>query len=710
MTKLDDFFEKYLLTLKELGDPEDDIVCDAGEKYVRLYAYYVLGEKDPEKIEESIVEVSSEPHSIGVFENEYDDCIEFLVPVQNTLLSIGLPQIYTKLKNAIRDAFSGKGWLAPLKDVFEDFQVFQDAQENGKNPSFHIILLAETEECDSQKKNAMLQSLTALANKKNCKIFFPSELLDRIEELTAGPYVEEGIISVEHGNKLFYGEEKSLVVNLWASSLQNIYRKYKNKGLFEQNLRYQIPGKNVDAAILESAEQAKSDFWYFNNGINIVCENYSFISQSEIKLEKFSIINGCQTTNVIGKKLSPINPEDKEKDFLILCKIIRTNFSNKEDFVSALAAAANQQKPIKESDLIANKLNQRVLKKQLEAARIFYELKRGQKLPQKLSDIEKWAKTKSVELGTLIFSALAQKPGPARTSKSSIFGKKNSIAIWGEDNLKTTKYHINFYRDLLLIKFFFENWRNLRFWEEEESEKKNNSERDGLLKNGLCEMVATLVAFAKCTIGDNAHLIETSPPFSIIKDDINIENLEKLDDFSEGIFSRPVESFRDREQVQREAFLVFDRLMNHCVLPAFKEAKLENPTLAPSNFLKAPKYHVSVLKKLLHSIDGELAGLDAFFSKGIVVAPSSPEERARVGLLQLRFKKLKSRKEGNKARKLIFSNKQAENVANAGKAIVSKLGAFQVLEKLLLEKFDFSPAQCDFWGKEFLKVLRKNFR
>lgn len=212
--------------------------------------------------------------------------------------------------------------------------------------------------------------------------------------------------------------------------MQKLYRDYKNKGLFEQNLRYQVRGSNVDDAISDSAENNRENFWYFNNGINIVCESYSFLSDSEIELKKFSIINGCQTTSVLGKKLGELNSEN---DFLILCKIVQADIDGDSDidFVSALAAAANQQKPIKESDLIANKPIQRVLTSVLSDAGIYYEVKRGQKVPQKLLNIEKWARTKSSELGTLIMSAIGQQPGPARTNKEKIFNRKNRwVHFW----------------------------------------------------------------------------------------------------------------------------------------------------------------------------------------------------------------------------------------------------------------------------------------
>lgn len=705
MIKLSEYFKKYRDQLDE-SYPVDEIMEDVGERDVRLYAHYILGEEDIEKIEASITEISADFKTVGVFDNEYENCVEIVLPVEKPLFSAALCGIYNDLKKIVKGTMSNK-LGGNLNALLEDSEIVREQEQKTR---FRIVFLVKRPEADLARKREIIDSLKAEQDKNNYRVvvYFQGDLLDRIEELNAGPYVEEGVIHVDANNKLVY--EDSLVVNLRASSLQRLYRDYKNKGLFEQNLRYHVRGDNVDEAISKSAKNDKDNFWYFNNGVNIVCENCSFKSENEIELKKFSIINGCQTTSVLGGKLGTLSEED---DFFVLCKIIRVSFDSDSelDFVSTLAAAANQQKPIKDSDLIANKPNQRALTQFLADNGIFYEVKRGQKIPQKLQNIvknEKWAKTKSAELGTLILSAIGQKPGSARASKDNVFNRKNKPLIFGDDNAKTPKFKINLYKDLLLLRAFYEDWKNRKFWEEEKSEKEKNADRNGLLKNGMCEMVATFAAFAKCVSGENAFLICTDKK-TPEEDDTNIDNLSKWDDFSDGIFNRPTATLSDREKLQRECFLVFDRLMDYCILPAFKEARIEDAQLPPSNFLKSDKYHKQVLIKLLRHKDEELASIARFFEGGLDVCALSAEERVRVELLHLRFKMSKAKKTKNKAHKCIFSNKQAENIANAGKAILSKTNAKSRFEDYLLNKLEFTPGQCEFWAQAMLKIMKKYF-
>ena len=89
-----------------------------------------------------------------------------------------------------------------------------------------------------------------------------------------------------------------------------------------------------------------------NNGIIIACEEF-VIDGDNIKLYNFSIVNGCQTTTLLGK----YSGRDEGKDFPIACKIIMPSAKSSEDFIkfiSEIAEASNSQKAINDRDLKAN--------------------------------------------------------------------------------------------------------------------------------------------------------------------------------------------------------------------------------------------------------------------------------------------------------------------------------------------------------------------
>ena len=112
------------------------------------------------------------------------------------------------------------------------------------------------------------------------------------------------------------------------------------------NLRYFVRKKEVDNAIQKTISEEPQNFWYKNNGIIIICENYE-IDGKVLRLYNFSIINGGQTTNRIGRS-------DINEDFFLQCKVVKTKgitSSERDSFALSIAEASNAQKPIKKSDI-----------------------------------------------------------------------------------------------------------------------------------------------------------------------------------------------------------------------------------------------------------------------------------------------------------------------------------------------------------------------
>ena len=180
------------------------------------------------------------------------------------------------------------------------------------------------------------------------------------------------------------------------------------------NLRYYIKSANIDAKIQESIQKDGKDFWYLNNGIIIVCNDYNIVN-NEVFLKQFSIVNGGQTSRMIGT--TPF-----EEDFFVCCKIIKNTFDTPQEknvFIAKVAEASNTQKPIKAKDIIANRVEQRNLKTLLSENKVFIEIKRGEKCYHEQYP-EPWQRTKNNELAQDLYSFVYLEPGPARNSISSL--------------------------------------------------------------------------------------------------------------------------------------------------------------------------------------------------------------------------------------------------------------------------------------------------
>lgn len=214
-------------------------------------------------------------------------------------------------------------------------------------------------------------------------------------------------------------KDKGLLTSISAKDLKRLYISHRYEGLFEQNLRYFRINKKIDDKIINSINKKTENFWYFNNGIIIACSDFS-LDGDNIKLWDFSIVNGGQTTVLIGDYFNGMN------DMAVPCKIIKDKNS---EFLAEVAEASNSQKAISDADLKANNPEQKQLKKRLESQQIYLEIKKGKvgkKGAKNINDPkgynkETWDRLSNEEFGQLILSFLKQKPGTARSGKKTIF-------------------------------------------------------------------------------------------------------------------------------------------------------------------------------------------------------------------------------------------------------------------------------------------------
>ena len=175
----------------------------------------------------------------------------------------------------------------------------------------------------------------------------------------------------------------------------------------------------VDSGINETLDRNRENFWFLNNGITIACDNFD-VDGDTVWLEGFSIVNGGQTTYLIG------NYKGSGKgEFYIPCKIVAVNKGDADNsFFTKIAEAVNSQKPIYARDLKSNTPEMLRLKRLLEDERVYFENKRSAKKPSK-----SWKYVvKNDELAQLILSFAFQQPGTARSGKQKIFGESDIYA------------------------------------------------------------------------------------------------------------------------------------------------------------------------------------------------------------------------------------------------------------------------------------------
>ncbi|MCQ3914465.1 MAG: AIPR family protein [Mycoplasmoidaceae bacterium] len=243
--------------------------------------------------------------------------------------------------------------------------------------------------------------------------------------------------------------------NISAKSLAKLYQRYRN-GLFSGNIRFFIKkgkgAKNVNIGIKESIRDKKKRgmFYFLNNGITFITPSVKF-SKGSIEMDKFSIVNGGQTTYLIGT-------EPFDEDFSIPCKILeikcdvsrKLQLKNEEKYKTNLTTwlshardisyALNSQKPVADKDLVTNRVSVKRLKEYYNResnGNVIFLTKAGED-----SFLPSEQKSKAIKLETyltLVYCLFLQLPGFAKNQKQKMYAKTNIEKVLGLDEDRDSK-------------------------------------------------------------------------------------------------------------------------------------------------------------------------------------------------------------------------------------------------------------------------------
>lgn len=286
------------------------------------------------------------------------------------------------------------------------------------------------------------------------RILFAADIKKEIRDAASWKFtVENGKIDIDKANNyLRYGEDAA-IVNVSAFSIKKLYYQYE-KNLLALNLRYHIKEKkrdSVDNAIKNTIDNKPEFFWFKNNGITIICDEFR-IDGREVHLENFSIVNGGQTTYMLSKN----NTIDITHDFYLPCKIIRNIGETKEEktiFSLEIAQAANTQKPITQDDLKANSPEQISFAREMRTGGVFYQTKRGDDNKNSLKKYpEPYRKTKLEQIGKLCMAAIFQMPCVSRNNKTLLYQSRYYNYIFIEKQSQVAKIC----KELLYINYYFD--------------------------------------------------------------------------------------------------------------------------------------------------------------------------------------------------------------------------------------------------------------
>lgn len=192
--------------------------------------------------------------------------------------------------------------------------------------------------------------------------------------------------------------------------------------LLERNIRRYLGlhGNRVNEGIRDTlTSDEKNNFYFYNNGITLTCENFSYNSfqndDYQVRVENLQIINGGQTCMTIFKTLRDNNWTPTNAQVYVLLRLYQLPREN-EDLVQRITYATNSQNPVDLKDLRSNDEFQKRLEIDINQLGFTYRRKRSE------SNVRSMDITPGVA-AEAILSVWREKPHQAKFFSREHFGK-----------------------------------------------------------------------------------------------------------------------------------------------------------------------------------------------------------------------------------------------------------------------------------------------
>ncbi len=461
--------------------------------------------------------------------------------------------------------------------------------EVGEESKIHFVFYTSATQGGIRRdrlEKKLKEQLTETPNQIVVSILFASDIEAEIKESESRrPTVENGKIRIdETDNYLTYGDNAA-IVNVSAYSIKQLYARH-NINLLSRNLRYHIAGRDIDRAIADTINNEPETFWLRNNGITIICDDFT-IDGREVKLKNFSIVNGGQTTYILHK-----NPNINEThDLYLPCKIIKTTGETEDEknlFSLEIAKASNTQKPIKLVDLKANSPEQVRFAQAMREAGVFYQTKRGEKPPAGYGTAA--LNTDLMEIGKLCLAAMYQIPCASRAKPSSIYQDKYYEPVFNGNQSQVSKIC----KELLYIDNYFRTSYQKKF-DRDNMDSPDSANRISFAHNARTICIA-FVALAARYYQHELTNQDLESVFSLARIDGASDSIyEVFHDFGNLRHLLPIAMLENRNLYDEALNKLFTAIINAGIIN-YNIACENDSTLTATNYLKRERNYYGILK------------------------------------------------------------------------------------------------------------------
>ena len=187
--------------------------------------------------------------------------------------------------------------------------------------------------------------------------------------------------------------------------------------LLERNIRKYLGKNEINDSIAECLKSGQSsNFFFYNNGITMVCDKFSFNALQEkdwiVKVNGLQIINGGQTCRTLYQTISE-NADINTNDAYVLVRIYEVSEED-EDIIREITYATNHQNPVDLRDLKSNDDIQLMLEQSAKELGYTYKRKRDNSSLQN--------SIPSTVAAEAVLSTWRKAPHLARYKKAEMFG------------------------------------------------------------------------------------------------------------------------------------------------------------------------------------------------------------------------------------------------------------------------------------------------
>ena len=179
------------------------------------------------------------------------------------------------------------------------------------------------------------------------------------------------------GTEVFLRSDNSTQITSWIFTMSgmDVGKLFNEIGirLFARNIRGYLGNTEINRVMKTTIEEEPEFFWYYNNGITIVCDEAKQIKKGDsniVKVTNAQIINGQQTTRTLA--LSGKNDAEVLVKLIEVPRMSDMAKSQYSHLISEIVSATNWQNSISQSDLKANDTEQVRIEKELKKLNLFW--------------------------------------------------------------------------------------------------------------------------------------------------------------------------------------------------------------------------------------------------------------------------------------------------------------------------------------------------